>query len=346
MKPHEPLVSVIIVAQDHAREIDGALASLVAQTYENFEVLVVDDGSTDGTSERVQHFRDERVRLVRHVLRRGMGMALQTGAEMARGRFIALLDPDARALPQRLAMQVAAFEADPQLQLVGSHLGVDDANGQRTGTVWRRPLESDAIVAELLLRDCLSGVMLRSSAWPQTEPCLLPAAHAYWLNANVAAAGKLANIDAVLTCVRRHAAPQSRVREALVESCVREVMRMQIRRLGIEPSERELMLNRHIGAYTLPSSPQLLHEVEAWLIKLFLANCESGRYPARAFNRMIGCEWYEVCKFAAPIGKEALQTWRASPLLKHWFPSVPERARFIAKCLLRHEREGNVAAMA
>lgn len=341
MKPHEPRVSVIVVAHNAEREIGAALSSLSAQSYHDFEVVVVDDGSTDDTAERVQRHPDPRIRLACHEVERGSAMALQTAVALAHGEILALLDTDACALPQRLALQVAALDADPALQLVGSHLVVADAAGHTNGTLWRRPVEPDAVAVELLVRDCLSGVAVRRSAWPEQDSCVLPAAHAYWLNAHVAANGKVANIDRALTQVRRPNRRPSRTRQVLAESCLREVMREQVRRLGIEPSERELMLNRHVGGYTLPSSPQLLHEVEAWLIKLFLANCESRRYPERPFNRMIGREWYEVCKFAASIGPEALQIWRASPLLKHWYPSIPERARFMAKCLLRHEREGD-----
>lgn len=336
MKPHAPRVSVIVVAHNAAHEIGAALVSLSAQTFQDFEVVVVDDGSTDGTVEQVQLHPDPRIRLACHAVQRGTAIAHQTGLALARGEFVSLLDADACASPQRLAAQVAALDADPSLRLVGSHLAVAGS-----GAVWRRPVQPDAAAAELLMRDCLSGVTLRRSVWPENELCPLPAAHAYWLNACVAAGGKVANIDRALTRVRPPAVRPSRLQQVLHESCVREVMREQIRRLGIEPSERELMLNRHVGAYTLPSSAQLLYELEAWLIRLFLANRESRCYPEPAFARMIGREWYEVCKFAAPIGAEALQIWSASPLLRHWQPSVPERMRFIAKCLLHHEREGN-----
>src|SRR5690606_29784779 len=162
-----------------------------------------------------------RVRLLRLAQGCGTGAALQTGVDMACGEFIALLDPDARAMPQRLALQVAALEADPELLLVGSHLALDGAG--RRGLL-RHPLEPDAVKVGLLLRDCLSGVMLRREAWPQTEPCRLPVAHAYWLNARVAARGKVANVDAVLTRVRVPPAPPGRAQEALRESCLREVM--------------------------------------------------------------------------------------------------------------------------
>lgn len=343
MKPLEPRVSVIVPAYNAERDIDAALASLSDQTFTDFEVVVVDDGSTDRTAEHVERLGDARIRLVRHELSRGLAAARNSGAVHARGEILALLDADARALPQRLAMQVAALDADPALQLVGSHLAVDDDAGHETGIIWRRPVRPGEAAIQLLFRDTLSGIALRRSAWPTQGPCLLPAAQDYGLNACIAADGKVANLDCALTRVRPRRDAPTRLQQVLAESCIREVMRAQLRRVGVEPSERELTLNRHIGGYTLPASVQLLQEVEAWLIKLCLANCESGRFPDLAFKRVLGIEWYEVCKFAAPLGRDALNVWRASPLLKHWQPSRLEFARFFAKCLLRHEREGNGA---
>lgn len=343
MKLLDPHVSVIVPVHDAARDIAGALASLSAQTFRDFEIVVVDDASTDETALLVQCHPDVRIRLVRHETRRGLAAARATGVEHARGEILALLDADAHAMPYRLEAQVLAFAADPALQLVGSHLAVATDAGRDSGIVWRRPLDPDAAACELLFRDALSGVALRRAAWPG-ETCRLPAASEYWLNARVAASGKVANIDRALTRVRMRRTARDRAGEVLAEASAREIMREQIRRLGIEPTERELMLNRHIGVYNLPASVTLLHELEAWLLKLFLANHATRRYPERAFCRSIGREWYEVCKFAAPIGREALQVWRASPLVKHWLPSRLEYARFLARCLLRREREGSAPA--
>ena len=108
-----PLVSVLLPVRDEAPYLAGALASLSAQTLEDFEVLVVDDGSTDGSAEvAAEHARaDPRFRVLRGPAR-GLVAALERARGAARGRFLARMDGDDVALPGRLEAQVDALETE------------------------------------------------------------------------------------------------------------------------------------------------------------------------------------------------------------------------------------------
>lgn len=341
MNPRSPRVSVIVPACNVARYIGHTLESLTRQTWKDFEVLVVDDASSDETPEIVERMAEPRIRLIRHAANLGLSAARNTGIAHARGEYLALLDADDLAEPERLAAQVAALDADPGLMMVGSHVAVIDETGRKTGMVWKRQTDPSLAAMQLLFRNTFSAVvMFRRGAIPEGGYRSLPMAEDYDFNVRVAARGKVANLDRVLTRVRVRKGGLTQTRQAAMETCVREIMRQQIRTLGIEPSERELAINRHVGAYTLPSSEELLHEVENWLIRLCIANCETGRFPDGPFKKMLSMEWYQVCKFASPLGLQAVRTWRASPLRKYWQPACAEGSRFVAKCLLRHERRG------
>ena len=120
-------VSAVIPAYNAEETIAAAVESLLAQSLRPYEIIVVDDGSTDGTREVLASFGN-RVRVI-HQPNRGLAGARTTGHEAARGDYVAWLDADDRALPQRLAVQVAVLESEPSIVLVCSDFNAIGANG-------------------------------------------------------------------------------------------------------------------------------------------------------------------------------------------------------------------------
>ncbi|SAK88965.1 glycosyl transferase family 2 [Caballeronia temeraria] len=110
--------------------IGEAIASIRSQTLEDWELIVVDDGSTDQTFETAQQAAgdDHRVRLIRLEQNEGISAASNAGFDAARGEFIARIDSDDRALPTRLAAQVAAFRESERLAAAGAHARVFGEN--------------------------------------------------------------------------------------------------------------------------------------------------------------------------------------------------------------------------
>jgi glycosyltransferase involved in cell wall biosynthesis len=118
-----PAVSVLMATRDAAGTIDECLESLSAQTFQDFELVVMDDGSADGTPERIaaRGEADSRIRL-RRGRRRGRGNALNAGLELCRAPIVARMDADDRMRPRRLERQLEFFAADPGLDAVGSQV--------------------------------------------------------------------------------------------------------------------------------------------------------------------------------------------------------------------------------
>jgi glycosyltransferase involved in cell wall biosynthesis len=107
-----PAVSVVIPTYNQPTLLTEAVRSVLAQTFQDFEVVVVDDGCTDDTADRIGALGDARVRLVRQP-NGGVGAARNRGIDEARGRYLAFLDHDDWWLPQKLATQVAFLDAHP-----------------------------------------------------------------------------------------------------------------------------------------------------------------------------------------------------------------------------------------
>ncbi len=129
-----PEVSVVIPTYNRALYIDRALRSVLAQTYTDLEVIVVDDGSTDDTPGRVQALAqaDSRIRYVRHETNQGAQAARNTGIQAAQGNYIAFLDSDDEWLPHKLEQQMLLYQqASDRVGVVyAGYLEVSD-NGRR-----------------------------------------------------------------------------------------------------------------------------------------------------------------------------------------------------------------------
>lgn len=105
-----PTVSVIIPVYNRASTIRRAIESVLSQTHQSFEIIVVDDGSTDGTAEVVGAIADQRVTLIRHDRRRGGSAARNTGIRAGSAPFVAFLDSDDEWLAPKLERQLEIFE--------------------------------------------------------------------------------------------------------------------------------------------------------------------------------------------------------------------------------------------
>jgi len=113
-----PLVSVIIPAYNRAHLIGRAIASVLAQSYRNFEIIVVDDASTDNLAAILAEANSPQLRCITHPRNRGAAAARNTGIAAANGEFVAFLDSDDVWYPDKLAAQVAAMRQQPP-EIVG-----------------------------------------------------------------------------------------------------------------------------------------------------------------------------------------------------------------------------------
>lgn len=120
------MVSIIIRTFNRAHSIIQAINSVLAQSYSDFEILVVDDGSTDDTAQIVESLADPRIRLLRHESNRGVGAACNTGIAAAKGEFVAWLDSDDVWLPEKLDLQVRFLQQHPEVDAVFSDVCMHD----------------------------------------------------------------------------------------------------------------------------------------------------------------------------------------------------------------------------
>ncbi|MCX7805063.1 MAG: glycosyltransferase family 2 protein [Planctomycetota bacterium] len=128
-----PLISVMMPSYNSARTLPLALASLAAQIYENWECILVDDGSTDNTREIADAFGDPRLKYFRLDRNMGRGAARQKALDEARGDYLCMLDADDWYYPRKLGLQVAVMESEPEIVLASCGMCVLDRDGNPAG---------------------------------------------------------------------------------------------------------------------------------------------------------------------------------------------------------------------
>jgi glycosyltransferase involved in cell wall biosynthesis len=109
----DPTISVIIPTYNRAHMIGRAVRSVLSQTFQDFELIVVDDGSHDGTEDVIRRFGDARIRYLRHDVNKGAQAARNTGIDAVRGNYISFLDSDDEWRPDKLQRQMEIFNTNP-----------------------------------------------------------------------------------------------------------------------------------------------------------------------------------------------------------------------------------------
>lgn len=135
MSQSPPLVTVLMSVYNAKNTLDNAIKSILNQTYEKFEFLIIDDGSDDDTWERLVNYAavDERIKLVRNEENKGLGYCLWQGVAIAKGTFIARMDADDIARPARLERQVRVMTSDASVHILGTWAEDIDDDGRVIG---------------------------------------------------------------------------------------------------------------------------------------------------------------------------------------------------------------------
>jgi glycosyltransferase involved in cell wall biosynthesis len=207
----QPLVSVLIPVYNGTKFLDEAIQSVLQSTYKNFEIILVDDGSTDKSQHKCRAYVRKYKNIHYYGFRKNKGLTrcLNFGVKQAKGKYIARINQDDIMVKTRLEKQVAFLESHSEHVVVGGAIRLF-TNNTTNFDVLRFPLTDEAIRNQWMMLSPYSDptVMYRKSAWLKTEgysQYFWPAddVHMWYQLGNQ---GKLANLPQVLTKVRWHAA--------------------------------------------------------------------------------------------------------------------------------------------
>ncbi len=199
-----PLVTVLLPVYNCENYVFKAVESILNQTYSHFELLIIDDCSTDSTVAKIQLFKDDRIRLIVKPQNTGYTNSLNYGITIAKGKYIARMDGDDISLPTRFEKQVAFLEKNPDVVVCGTAFKIIDTDIVVTG-----PSDNEDVKIALLKDSCIGHptAMIRKSILDLNTVCYnksMEPAEDYDLWIRLLAYGKLSNLKEVLFNYRNH----------------------------------------------------------------------------------------------------------------------------------------------
>jgi glycosyltransferase involved in cell wall biosynthesis len=289
-------VTALVAAHNAARHIESALASLAEQTLDDLEVIVVDDGSTDGTISVVERLAraDARIALVRLDSNRGQAAALNFGMECARGRYLAVLDADDEATPGRLAEQVAAFERDPGLVLVGGAIETWSQGQADKGHVWNYATDD----AEIRVRTLFKSEVISGAITMDRELVLrhrlrfdetLRLGADWAMSIAAMRVGRVGNVEPVVMRYRIHPGQMTTGMMDALGSDSTRIRRDVLAWAGVSPTDAEMRAHLAISPcnywpfgshpYFRTRRDSIQGEAVRWLARMTAAIALAGRIP-------------------------------------------------------------------
>ena len=268
-----PRVSVLMSVYNEKFHLREAVESVLEQTFTDYEFIIINDGSTDGSSDMLRQYAqfDERI-CVHHQENRGLTASLNKGCKLARGRYIARMDADDISLPERLAKQVHYMETHPEIGVLGTWVEYIDESGETYGQ-WRMPTQPGLIGWSLIFGTCLAHptVIMRSDVLKSLNYYRLEALHVedYDLWTRASFSTRLANLPEVLLKRRTRAESIcSQYSQTQQENAVKVAQWLSERLLGSKVSTDSISyLRRTVSGPALPSFEQI--ETVANLIQRF-----------------------------------------------------------------------------
>ena len=264
-------VTLLMPMRNAGAFVAGAITSILSQSERDFTFLVIDDGSDDESLEIADRLDDGRIEIVHDGHHRGVAARLNWGLDHADTRFVARMDADDIAAPQRLSRQLAYMEANPQVGICGSWYIQLEAGSPPTGmplpldherlhamTLFASPFAHPTVIFNLQHLDA-AGLRYSESATHAEDFDL-------WERARTETV--LANIPEFLLCYRRHPNQVSALHSDQQSKVVDGVRMRALHRLGIDPTPFEMALHCDHASGCDMDDADRLDATRAWLRKL------------------------------------------------------------------------------
>lgn len=322
-------------AEQYLRE---AVESILHQSYPHFELLLINDGSTDGSETICKSFTDERIRYIKNETNLGLIASLNKGIELAKGDYIARMDADDVSLPKRFEAQVQFFQKHPDAVVVST----DHYGWYGTKKIHiKNHYSSDELKSILLFATCFCHptVMLKNCFKEKNTWYDKDARHVedYKLWTELAFHGGFYNVNTPLLLYRSHAQQVSNIHHTVQLKNSEAIRAAYLKALGFNYTSAQYAIHNAIGNNVFFTSLIQLQEAEKLLLFLRTENERLNRFQKEAFDTITLKFWMDSCGHSN-LGFKAFRLFHASVLTNTSRVRFKDRLKLLVKCMLRSTR--------
>jgi glycosyltransferase involved in cell wall biosynthesis len=292
-----PELTVILPVHNSEQYLSEAIVSILNQTFEEFELLIINDGSKDKSGDIIKSFTDSRIRVVNHKHNKGLVVSLNEAIAISRGSYIARMDADDISDPNRFALQLQYLRENPSVDVVGSSVRVFGIDNY----IWDLPLDPDSLDAHTLFRCSLAhpAIMMRKSTIGKLKLKYLKfhqdAEDFDLWSRLLAKGGRIGNIATPLLSYRTHDSQISHKNSRQVIS-TRSIYSWQLKnRLNIIASKRDLEMHHLIATLNISKNARSLEKKRRWLANIIQANNQTHAYKSDKLRDLCATYWMDNC---------------------------------------------------
>lgn len=297
-----PKVSILMPVYNAGKYISQAIESIISQSFKDWELILINDGSTDNSESIIMQYEDSRIYYIKNTENLQLIKTLNKGIDYCDGQYIARMDADDICLPDRLKQQVDFLDHHPDYLICGTSAIVVDNDGVKTGKI-HNLTDNNYLQISLLFSPSFihPSMMIRKEILQQNRyDEAYKHVEDYELWCRIAQQGKIANIGRELLKYRWHNTNISVVNNRAQDELKDKIIKDGLKRLDIVPTEKELFCHKiTFQLYSLGNkqviSVDTYNEISEWFTKLISQNKIKNIYNQSDFIAFLWSRWMVLC---------------------------------------------------
>jgi glycosyltransferase involved in cell wall biosynthesis len=291
-------ITIVMPVYNTKKYVDQAIQSILNQSFQDFEFIIIDDGSTDKSLSIIKSFNDKRIQIIQNKKNLGLIKTLNKGIDLAKGKYIARMDADDIAKPERLAKQLRFLEKHTNYALVGTQANFIFGD-KLSNSQFHMEINSD-LLAALSLFNCPfihPSVMIRTDILKEfyyEEG--FTAAEDYELWTRILRKYSCANLTESLLNYRLHDNNISTVQNNKQIESIKRIYRSNLEYIRVPYREADLDIYLKIsGSYQRKITLADLKNIESWLLKMRTHLLKENLYDKNVIQEVIQITWFRLC---------------------------------------------------